>query len=158
MANKADSAAEVEQQVEVKAPWHLWLVGGFLTIFNSIGVFDYLMTTRHDAAYFARLGYDAAQTTYFAHYPVLPAIFWTVGVFGAVVASVLLLFRSRFTVPLALVALCAQAGLDVISFGFMDRLRVFGVRQSAFDILVPLGLAAVLYGYAVAMSRRGVLR
>jgi hypothetical protein len=32
------------------------------------------------------------------------------------------------------------------------------VRQSAFDILVPLGLAAVLYWYAVVMSRRGVLR
>ena len=158
MTIKTRSAAEVVQQVEVKAPWHLWLVGGFLVIFNSIGAFDYLMTTRHDAAYFEQLGYGVAQIMYFEHYPVLPAIFWTVGVFGAVAASVLLLFRSRCTVPVALVALCAQAGLDIISFGFMDRLRVFGVRQSAFDILVPLGLAAVLYWYAVAMSRQGVLR
>ena len=158
MANKTDSAAEVEQQVEVKAPWHLWLVGGFLAIFNSIGAFDYLITTRHDAAYFEQMGYGVAQIAYFEQYPVLPAVFWTVGVIGAVAASVLLLFRSRYTVPVALIALCAQAGLDVISFGFMDRLRVFGMRQSAFDILVPLGLAAVLYWYAVAMSRRGVLR
>ncbi len=71
--------------------------------------------------------------------------------------SVLLLFRSRYAVPVALVVLCARAGLDIISFGFMDRLSVFGVRQSLFDILVPLGLAAVLYRYAVVMSRRGVL-
>ena len=34
---------------------------------------------------------------------------------GTVVASVLLLLRSRYTVPVALVALRAQAGLDVIS-------------------------------------------
>jgi hypothetical protein len=81
-----------------------------------------------------------------------------VGVFGAVAASVLLLFRSRYTVPVALVALCAQAGLDVISFGLMDRLSVRGLRQSSFDVLVPLGLAALLYWYAVVMSRRGVLR
>lgn len=146
------------QGVGRKAPWHLWLVGGFAVVFNSIGAFDHVMTRRHDAAYFALLDYGAAQIAYFEHYPVLPALFWTVGVLGAVAAALLLLFRSRYTVPVALMALCAQAGLDVISFVFMDRLRVFGVPQSLFDILVPLGLAAVLYGYAVAMSRRGVLR
>ena len=61
------------------------------------------------------MGYGFAQIAYFANYPVLPAIFWTVAVCGAVAASVLLLLRSRYTVPVALVALCAQAGLDVIS-------------------------------------------
>jgi hypothetical protein len=147
-----------EQRVVTKAPWHLWLVGGFALVFNSIGAVDYVMTRRQDLAYFELLGYDAAHIAYFEHYPVLPAIFWTVGVFGAVAASLLLLFRSRHTVPVALVALCAQAGLDVISFVFMDRLSVFGIRQSVFDIVVPLGLAAVLYWYAVLMSRRGVLR
>ncbi len=61
------------------------------------------------------MGYGFAQIAYFANYPVLPAIFWTVAVCGAVAASVLLLLRSRSTVPVALVVLCAQAGLDVIS-------------------------------------------
>ncbi len=42
----------VVQHVRMKAPWHLWLVGGFSAIFNSIGAFDCFMTTRHDAAYF----------------------------------------------------------------------------------------------------------
>lgn len=79
------------------------------------------------------------------------------GVFGAVAASVLHLFRSRYTVPVALVALCGQAGLDIISIWFMDRLSLFGVRQSLFDILVPLGLAAVLYRYALVMARWGML-
>ncbi len=157
MAYKAGSVAQADQPVGIRAPRHLWLVGGFLLIFNSIGVFDYVMTRRHDAAYFEQLGYDAAQIAYFEHYPVLPAIFWTVAVFAAVAASVLLLVRSRHTVSVALVALCAQAGLDIISFGFMDRLSVRGVPQSLFDILVPLGLAAVLYWYAVVMSRHGVL-
>ena len=145
MASKATGGVQVVRGVGLKAPWHLWLVGGVSLLFNSIGAFDYLMTRRHDAAYFE-------------HYPVLPAAFWTVGVFGAVAASVLLLSRSRYTVPIALAALCAQAGLDIISFGFMGRLSVFGVRQSLFDILVPLGLAAVLSRYALVMSRRGVLR
>jgi hypothetical protein len=147
-----------EQPVGTKAPWHLWLLGGGALVFNSVGLFDYVMTWRQDQAYFELLGYDPAQIAYFANYPVLPAIFWTASVFGAVAASALLLFRSRYTVPVALVALCAQAGLDVISFGLMDRLSVRGLRQSSFDILVPLGLAALLYWYAVAMSRRGVLR
>ncbi|MDO8963732.1 MAG: hypothetical protein Q7W30_04480 [Coriobacteriia bacterium] len=147
-----------DELVGPKAPKHLWLVGGFALVFNGIGLYDYVLTWAQDQAYFELLRYDAAQIAYFANYPVLPAIFWTVSVFGAVAASVLLLFRSRYTVPVALVALCAQAGLDIISFGFMDRLGVRGIRQSLFDILVPLGLAALLYWYAVVMSRRGVLR
>jgi hypothetical protein len=147
-----------EHLVGTKAPLHLWLLGGFALVFNSIGLYDYVMTWRQDQTYFEMLGYDPAQIAYFANYPVLPAIFWTVGVFGAVATSALLLFRSRYAVPVALVALCAQAGLDIISFGFMDRLSVRGVPQSLFDILVPLGLAALLYWYAVVMSRRGVLR
>lgn len=158
MASKATGGVQVVRGVGLKAPWHLWLVGGVSLLFNSIGAFDYLMTRRHDAAYFEGLGYDAVKIAYFEHYPLLPAAFWTVGVFGAVAASVLLLSRSRYTVPIALAALCAQAGLDIISFGFMGRLSVFGVRQSLFDILVPLGLAAVLSRYALVMSRRGVLR
>jgi len=148
----------VVQRGMVKAPWHLWLVGGIALLFNIVGAYDYVMTWRLDAAYFELLGYDAAQITYFEHYPFLPAVFWTIGVFGAVAASLLLLLRSRYTVPVALVALCAQAGLDIISFVFMDRLSVRGMSQSLFDILVPLGLAAVLYWYAVVMYRRGVLR
>ncbi len=140
------------------APWHLWLVGGSLAVFNGIGVVDFVMTRRHDAAWFELLGYGPVQLAYFAHYPVLPAVFWTVGVFAAAGASVLLLLRRRSTVPVAVVAVCAQAGLDLITFGFMDRLTVFGVRQSVFDVLVPLGLAALLAWYSVVMARRGVLR
>jgi hypothetical protein len=141
-----------------KAPWHLWLAGGFALVFNGIGALDYVMTRRQDMAYFELLGYDAAHIDYFAHYPILPSIFWGVGVFGAVAASLLLVFRSRRAVPVTLVALCAQAGLDIITFVFMNRLSVFGLRQSVFDILAPLGLASVLSWYAVVMSRRGVLR
>ncbi|KAF0209544.1 MAG: hypothetical protein Q8S43_02620 [Actinomycetota bacterium] len=157
MASKVSGDAQVPHRVGTKAPWHLWLVGGFAAVFNGIGAYDYVMTRSHDAVYFEQLGYGAAKIAYFEHYPALPAVFWTVGVFGAVAASALVLFRSRHAVPVALVALCAQAGLDIISFGFMDRLSVFGVRQSLFDVLVPLGLAAVLFGYALMMSRRGVL-
>jgi hypothetical protein len=76
-----------EQPVGTKAPWHLWLLGGVALVFNIIGLFDYVMTWRQDQAYFELLGYDPAQIAYFANYPVLPAIFWTVGVFGAVAAS-----------------------------------------------------------------------
>lgn len=141
-----------------KAPWHLRLFGGFLVIFNGVGAFDYVMTIRNDAGYFERLDYGAAHLAYFEHYPLLPATFWTVAVVGAVGASVLLLLRSRHTVPAAAVAFWSHVALHVITFGFMDRLSVFGLRQSVFDLVVPLGLIAALYWYARVMSQRGVLR
>ena len=46
MAGKASSDAQAVPYVGMKAPWHLWLVGGFSAIFNSIGAFDYLESAR----------------------------------------------------------------------------------------------------------------
>jgi hypothetical protein len=154
----SNRAAKASPSVGAKAPWHLWVLGVFALIFNGIGAYDWIMTTSQDAAYFNQLGYGAAQIAYFANYPVVPLIFWTVGVFGAVAACVLLLLRSRYAVGVALIALGAQVALDIASFGFMNRLGVFGLRQSVFDIVVPLGLSILVLWYSAAMSRRGVLR
>ena len=31
--------------VQVKTPWHIWLVGLIALLFNSIGVFDFVMSS-----------------------------------------------------------------------------------------------------------------
>lgn len=33
-----------ELKEAIKAPWHLWAVGSIMTLWNSIGCFDYTMT------------------------------------------------------------------------------------------------------------------
>jgi hypothetical protein len=88
-----------------RPPWHFWVVGPFFVLLYSGGAYDYVMTHRHDAAYFASQGYDDSQIAYFTDYPLVPDVFWTVAVWGALCAAVLLLFRSRWAMPVVLVAL-----------------------------------------------------
>jgi hypothetical protein len=143
--------------VKTRPPWHLWVVGLFFVLLYGAGAYDYVMTRSRDAAYFASQNYDDTQIAYFIDYPIVPAVFWTVAVWGALAASMLLLVRSRWATPVVLVALIAQLCLDVITFAFMDRWQILGPRLAVFDggiLLLTLGLLL----YCRAMSARAVLR
>jgi hypothetical protein len=115
------------------------------------------MTHRHDAAYFASQNYDDAQIAYFTDYPLVPDVFWTVAVWGALCAAVLLLFRIRWATPVVLVALIFQVCLDVVTFAFMDRWQILGLRLALFDGGVLLLTVGLLF-YCRAMSASDVLR
>lgn len=143
--------------VSARPPWHLWVIGMFGVLLYGAGAYDYVMTRRHDAAYFALQNYGDAQVAYFTDYPIVPAVFWTVAVWGALTASVLLLFRSRWVTPVVFVALIFQLCLNVVTFAFMDRWQTLGLRLALFDggiLLLTVGLVL----YCRAMSRRDVPR
>jgi uncharacterized membrane protein YphA (DoxX/SURF4 family) len=115
------------------------------------------MTHRHDAAYFASQDYDAAQIEYFTNYPIVPDVFWTVAVWGALIGSLLLLFGSRWATAAVFVALVAALCLNVGTFGFMHRWQILGPRLAVFDagvLLLTIGLLL----YCRAMAARAVLR
>lgn len=140
-----------------KAPWHLWFVGVFFVLLYGAGAYDYVMTRRLDAGYFASQNYDDIQIAYFTDYPTLPAVVWTAAVWGALIAALLLLGRSRWARTVAVAALVAQLGLVVVTFGFMDRWQALGPWLALFDVgVLVLTIALVLY--CGMMSRRGVLR
>jgi hypothetical protein len=67
--------------------WHLWSVGLFIVLLKGASAYDYVMTLGQDADYFRSQNHNDAQIAYFKHYPILPAIFWTIGVWGALAAS-----------------------------------------------------------------------
>jgi hypothetical protein len=76
---------------------------------------------------------------------------------GCVIASMLLLFRSRWATRVVFVALISQLCLDVVTFAFMDRWQTLGPRLALLDgavLLLTLGLLL----YRRAMSARDVLR
>ena len=41
-----------------KTPWHLWLIGVIAVLFNSIGVFDFVMSMAQGAKYQASAALD----------------------------------------------------------------------------------------------------
>lgn len=139
------------------APWHLWFVGTLFVLLTIGGVYDYVMALGENADYFRSQNYDSDQIQYFTDYPVLPAVFWTIGVWGGLLAAILLLLRTRWALPVAVAGLLSQVVLDIITFGFRDRWQILGPRLALFDLGVLL-LTAGFVIYCRALTSRTILR
>src|SRR5687767_16039535 len=91
----------------LKTPWHLWVVGVIAVLFNAIGVFDYVMSMTQGASYMASAGMTPAQIAHYQEMPAWMMAVWAIGVWGALIASVLLLLRNKLAVPVFAVSLAA---------------------------------------------------
>jgi hypothetical protein len=138
-------------------PWHLWPVAIFFTLLYLGGVYDYVMCLLMNTGYFSAQGYGATQVAYFTDYPVIPRIFWTIGIAAGLLAGMLLAAHSRMAPVTALVSVLATVCLDVLTFGLLDRWDVLGSRASAIDLSF-LALTIGLAFYCLWSARRGVLR
>ncbi len=101
MTNRSDFAA-------AKAPVHLWVVGVLALMWNAIGVTDYVMMRSRNEAYFRSVMPDlnlGAALAYMDSMPLLAAIGWALGVWGALAGTLLLLARSRYAVVALVVSL-----------------------------------------------------
>ncbi len=140
-----------------KTPWHLWFVALFFLLLNIFGLYDYIMVLDLNEAYFKSQNFGSPIITYFTYYPLLPRIFWTIGVTSGVITPILILMRTRWAVWLAFVCVISLGCLHIITFGFMNRWNVFGPWLSLFDTSIFL-LTVGLYLYCRRMSARGVLQ
>jgi hypothetical protein len=136
-------------------PWHLWAVGSFYLLLAAAGAHDQNMLWTLNSFYVGQLALTDAQIAYFATYPAWLLPVWTAAVWSVVLAAILL--RSRFTVPVAALALACQLLLNLVAFGLMNRWRLFGPALSLFDLGIAL-LVLGLFLYARTMARRKVLR
>ena len=135
----------------------LRVIAGVFGFFSLIGAFDYVMVVTRNPDYFEYLGYGERQIAYFANYPIPLAMLLTLSVWGTVLGSVLLLFRSRWAVYSLATALVSQTILDVITFAARDRWDVLGPRlgiQDGIVLLLTFGMCL----YAVSLRRRRIIR
>jgi hypothetical protein len=140
-----------------KTPWHVWLVGVIAVLFNSIGVFDFVMSMAQGAAYQARAGMTPDQI---AHYQAMPGwmtVDWAVGVFGALLASILLLLRRKLALPVFVLSLVAFLVSLLYTYVLTDGGAVMG-QQMAITSAVIAGLLVFFSWYSRLMTVRGVLR
>lgn len=140
-----------------KAPWHLWTVGVFVLLFNTIGVFDFVMSRAQGAAYMVSAGMTPAQV---AHYQAMPAwmiLVWAIGVFGAFAASILLLLRRRPAVPVFVASLTAFLLSILYHYVLTDGGTLMGRQMVITDIVIATLLVGFIW-YSARMAVRGVLR
>ena len=133
-------------------PWHLWVVGGLTLLWNSVGIFSYMMT---ELGKLGDLGMTPEQIAWFDSFPAWATAVWALGVWGAFLGSVLLLLRSRWAVTAILVALVGLAGTTIYQ-NFVTEVPA-DMRNLGLDLTIWATTMFMLW-YALKMRREGVLR
>jgi len=142
----------------VKTPWHLWVVGVISLLWNGFGGYDFIQTTTRGEAYFRESGFDQPMIDYFNAIPNWVYVPWTLGVWGGVLGSLLLLLRSKWAVPVF--ALSLLGALVNVVHGAMDPMPPLPPEMAmmAYMPYVIVVIALFLLWYAWAQRKKGVLR
>ena len=141
----------------LKTPWHLWLIGVVAVLFNAIGVFDFVMSMAQGAKYQASAGMTPDQIAHYQQMPGWMTVVWAVGVFGAFLASILLLWRRKPAFPVFVLSLAAFLVSLFYTYVLTNGGAIMG-RQMAITSAVIAGLLVFFSGYSRFMAVRGVLR
>jgi hypothetical protein len=142
----------------VRTPWHLWLVGVIAVLFNAIAAFDHVMSmVQGRARYLEGAGLAPAQVAHYAQMPVWMTAVWTVGVWAAMLGSVLILLRRKQAAPAFTVSLAAFLVSLVYTYVLTDGGAVLG-RGMAITSAVITALLVFFLWYSRRMANRGVLR
>ena len=149
----------MQQATTARAPTHLWIVGILSLIWNCFGAYDYTMTRMRNLDYLASMGGDPnVMLAYIDGMPIYAQLGWGLGVWGALLGSVLLLMRSRFAVHAFALSLLGA----VVSFGaqYLGPPPPPEMTAGALKYmpLVIIGLAAAQLWYANMVRKDGVLR
>jgi hypothetical protein len=148
--------------VQARTPIHLWIVGILSLLWNCFGAYDYTMTRTHNMDYLksAMPGVDPqVGLAWIEGMPMYAQFGWGLGVWLALLGSVLLLMRSRWAVWSLGLSLAGA----ILSLGYQLLLAPpipGAVMSPAMKImpLVILVVAAALFWYAWRQEKRGVLR
>ena len=145
----------------MRTPTHLWIVGILSLLWNCFGGYDYLMTKMRNMDYLAGMtppGVDVnTLLAYVDGMPLYAQFGWGLGVWSALIGSVLLLMRNRYAVWAFVLSLVGMA----LSFGYMfigppmPGSEEAGMMKYMPLLIVILGLAQ--FAYARAVERKGLL-
>jgi hypothetical protein len=140
----------------IRAPKHLWAVGGVSALWNAFGAFNYVMTQTRNEAYLAQI--TDSQRAYMESFPAWAEAAWALGVWGALAGSLLLLARSRHAVAAFALSLAGLLGTTIYQFG-MSALPAEMASGAAVALHLTIWAIAIgLLIYAYRMRARGVLR
>ncbi len=129
---------------------------------NAFGANDYLQTQLGNLAYFESM-MDGIEATpqqalaYFQSYPAWVHGAWAVGVWGAVLGSLLLLLRTRFAVHAFALSLLGLATTTVYQMVVGQPDWVQNTTTTIITIVI-WSIATFLLIYAASMRSKGVLR
>lgn len=155
----------MNETITVKTPWHLWVVGALSFLFNLGGANDYLQSQLRNESYIKAASDISGVSieemiTYMDSFPLWAQAFWAIGVWGAVLGSLLLLLRTRYAFHAFAASLVGLAVSTV--FQFSNPLPSdMSSDGKTFSIIFMIVIWIVMLGltyYARRMTAKGVLR
>jgi len=142
----------------VRTPWHLWVVGVLSLLWNGFGGFDFIQTTTRGEAYMRESGFGEEMIAYYNAMPGWMYVPWTLGVWGAVIGSILLLLRRRWAVHAFALSLAGAVFSLIYSKAINPPPLPAELAVMAWMPFVIMAIALFLAWYAWAMAKKGVLR
>ena len=145
-----------------RTPMHLWIVGILSLLWNCFGAYDYTMSRTHNMDYLktAMPGVDPqVGLAWIEGMPMYAQFGWGLGVWLALLGSVLLLIRSRWAVWSFGLSLIGA----ILSLGYQLLLAppIPGAAENPMMKVMPIFIILVaigLFWYAWRQEKRGVLR
>ena len=143
-----------EGEARRRTPVHLWIVGVLALLWNLMGAFDYLATQLQLESYMSQ--FTEEQLAYFYGFPAWAVSGWAFAVWGAVVGSVGLLLRRKWSVWAFAVALVGMAVSSIYTFGVSNGAEMMGSGGVIFSVVIWV-ISIFLLVYAWSQAKRGVL-
>lgn len=155
-AGAADQATLEETRMKAHTPWHLWLVGVIAVLFNAIGAFDYVMSMTQGPSYMASSGMTPEQIAHYVEMPIWMTAVWAIGVWSAMLGSVLILLRNRLAFAVFVVSLAAFLVSLIYTYLLTDGGEIMGSQMAITSVVITLFLLFFSW-YSRLMTKRGVL-
>jgi hypothetical protein len=137
-----------------RTPVHLWIVGVLALLWSLVGAFDYLATQLKLDAYMSQ--FTEVQLAYFYGFPAWAISGWAFGVWGAVLGSIGLLLRRKWSVWAFAVSLAGMAVSTFYTFGVSNGAEMMGSGAVVFTVVIWV-IYILLLVYAWSQAKRGVL-
>ena len=80
----------------MKTPWHLWVIGVLMLLWDGMGAMDYVMTVSRNPDYLAQ--FTPERLAFLDAFPTWAKASWALAVWLYVLGSLLILLRSRHAV------------------------------------------------------------
>ncbi len=128
-----------------------------LVIGTVIGVYDFVMNIARGASYMESAGMTVAQIAHYQGMPIWMTIVWGIGVWGAFLASILLLLRKKLAFAVFVLSLAAFLVNLLYMYVLTDGGTVMGQQMAITNAVIAL-LLLFFSWYSYAMGKRLVLR
>ncbi|MCZ6830289.1 MAG: hypothetical protein O7F73_12015 [Gammaproteobacteria bacterium] len=137
-----------------KTPVHLWIIGIATLLWNAMGAYDYLATQLRLESYMSQ--FSPEQLDYFYGFPAWMVVAWAIAIWASLFGSLSLLLRKAWAVWLFAAAIAGMAVSTLYNFVLSNGLEIMGTTGAIFTAVIWV-IALLLFFYARAMARRGVL-